>query len=167
MRISDRLSGLVTAALGIAVVAMAATFPPMPGQPVGPALFPTVIGCGLVLFGFLLAWSGAGTKGTLRLAPLAQGRTAWIEFDEWVRRPRMVVNLILVVGCLLFYSFAVDFLGFLITAVIFLAVLFAAFGVRRALIPPVAAGVALLIHYAFYSLLRVPLPWGVLEAIAW
>jgi putative tricarboxylic transport membrane protein len=156
MRISDRLSGFVTAALGIAVVAMAATFPPMPGQPVGPALFPTVIGCGLVLFGFLLAWSGAGTKGT-----------AWIEFDEWVRRPRMVVNLSLVVGCLLFYSFAVDFLGFLITAVIFLAALFAAFGVRRALIPPVAAGVALLIHYAFYSLLRVPLPWGMLEAIAW
>jgi hypothetical protein len=23
------------------------------------------------------------------------------------------------------------------------------------------------IHYAFYTLLRVPLPWGVLEGIAW
>jgi putative tricarboxylic transport membrane protein len=156
MRFSDRLSGLVTAAVGIAVVGMAASFPPMPGQPVGPALFPTVIGGGLVLFGLLLAWSGTGTKGA-----------AWIQFDDWVRRPRMVLNLVVVIGSLLFYSFAVDFLGFLITAVVFLAVLFAAFGVRRALIPPMAAGVALLIHYAFYSLLRVPLPWGMLEAIAW
>ena len=125
MRISDRLSGLVTAALGIAVVAMAATFPPMPGQPVGPALFPTVIGCGLVLFAVPARLERRRDEGTLRLAPLAQGRTAWIEFDEWVRRPRMVVNLSLVVGCLLFYSLAVDCLGFFITAFIFLAVLFA------------------------------------------
>jgi putative tricarboxylic transport membrane protein len=27
--------------------------------------------------------------------------------------------------------------------------------------------VTLVIHYAFYSLLRVPLPWGVLERFAW
>jgi putative tricarboxylic transport membrane protein len=25
----------------------------------------------------------------------------------------------------------------------------------------------LVIHYAFYKLLRVPLPWGVLQGIAW
>jgi putative tricarboxylic transport membrane protein len=156
VRLSDRFSGLVTLAVGIVVVAMAATFPPMPGQPVGPSLFPTIIGAGLVLFGLLLAVGGSGATGT-----------AWIEFDEWLRRPRMVLNLVVVVGSLLFYSFAVDFLGFLITAAIFLIVLLTAFGVRRALIPPLAAGVALLIHYSFYSLLRVPLPWGLLESIAW
>ncbi len=42
--------------------------------------------------------------------------------------------------------------------------LFLAFGVARRWILPLAASVTLVIHYAFYSLLRVPLPWGVLEA---
>jgi putative tricarboxylic transport membrane protein len=31
----------------------------------------------------------------------------------------------------------------------------------------VAFLMALAIHYAFYKLLRVPLPWGVLQGIAW
>ena len=32
---------------------------------------------------------------------------------------------------------------------------------------PVALVMTLLIHYAFYKLLRVPLPWGVLQPFAW
>jgi putative tricarboxylic transport membrane protein len=32
---------------------------------------------------------------------------------------------------------------------------------------PIALVLTLLIHYAFYKLLRVPLPWGVLQPIAW
>jgi putative tricarboxylic transport membrane protein len=39
-------------------------------------------------------------------------------------------------------------------------------------VPPLRALVVstlmtLLIHYAFYKLLRVPLPWGVLQPFAW
>ena len=54
-----------------------------------------------------------------------------------------------------------------VTALIFLGILMLAFDVRRARILPLALGVAVAIHYAFYSLLRVPLPWGVLEGVAW
>ena len=32
---------------------------------------------------------------------------------------------------------------------------------------PLAAGVTLALHFAFYTLLHVPLPWGWLEGIAW
>ena len=32
---------------------------------------------------------------------------------------------------------------------------------------PIALIVTLLSHYAFYKLLRVPLPWGLLQGIAW
>jgi putative tricarboxylic transport membrane protein len=32
---------------------------------------------------------------------------------------------------------------------------------------PIALIMTLAIHYAFYKLLRVPLPWGVLMPIAW
>jgi putative tricarboxylic transport membrane protein len=32
---------------------------------------------------------------------------------------------------------------------------------------PLAVVVTLIIHYAFYKLLRVPLPWGLLQGVAW
>jgi putative tricarboxylic transport membrane protein len=46
-------------------------------------------------------------------------------------------------------------------------VLWFAFGVRRRVILPMAIAVTLTIHYMFYSVLRVPLPWGLLGGIAW
>ena len=155
MKLSDTIAGLLTAALGIAVAASASTFPAMPGQPVGPALFPGVIGVALVLLGVTLTVAGART------------RARWIEFDAWARRPRMVVNFALVIADLVFYALAVDRLGFLITAVAFLSILFLAFGVRRTRIVPLAIAATFAIHYGFYTLLRVPLPWGPLEGIAW
>ncbi len=84
-----------------------------------------------------------------------------------MRRPRMVGNFAVVVGSLLFYALVVDRLGFFITSIVFLGVLFLAFGVSRRRIVPLALAVTLVIHYGFYTLLRVPLPWGVLEGIAW
>jgi putative tricarboxylic transport membrane protein len=79
----------------------------------------------------------------------------------------MVANFALVIADVVFYAVAVDWLGFFITASVFLSVLFLAFGVRRARIVPLAAIVTLGLHYSFYTLLRVPLPWGLLGGIAW
>lgn len=155
MKLNDTLSGLLILIAGMAVVAQARTFPSMPGQSIGPALFPSLIGGGLMLCGVALVlsrrWRGA----------------PWFQTDHWVRRPRMVLNFGLVFVDLVFYAIAVGRLGFFITALIFLSVLMLAFGVPRRRIMPLAMAVTLLIHYAFYSLLRVPLPWGVLEAVAW
>jgi putative tricarboxylic transport membrane protein len=156
MRLSDTLSGLLIAILGAAVALYARTFPPMPGQPVGPSLFPTLIGCGLLLFGTALMIGGA--RGT---------RDPWIRFDDWIGRPRMILNFALVVGAVILYAMSVHWLGFLIAASAFLTVLFLAFGVRPSRSVPVAIAVTVVVHYAFYTLLRVPLPWGVLEGIAW
>ena len=49
-------------------------------------------------------------------------------------------------------------------------VLLALFLVLR--VPPlravlIAVIAALVVHFAFYKLLRVPLPWGVLTGVAW
>lgn len=155
MKLNDTLSGLLILIAGMAVVAQARTFPSMPGQSIGPALFPSLIGGGLMLCGVALVLSRRG-----RGAP-------WFQADPWVRRPRMVLNFGLVFVDLVFYAIAVGRLGFFITALIFLSVLMLAFGVPRRRIMPLAMAVTLLIHYAFYSLLRVPLPWGVLDSIAW
>jgi putative tricarboxylic transport membrane protein len=156
MKLTDRVAGFLAIVLGASVVLHTRTFPPMPGQPVGPAMFPAAIGVLLVIAGIALI-AGDARHG-------AGGR---IELADWARRPRMVLNFALVIVDLLFYALAVTELGFLITAIIFVSVLMLAFGVRRRHILPLAVAVTLVIHYGFYTLLRVPLPWGVLEGIAW
>ncbi len=155
MRLSDPVAGLLIVAFGTTIAAHARTFPSVTGQTVGPALFPMLIGGGLVLLGVGLFASGIrrGTRG--------------IELDDWVHRPRMVLNFALVIVDLVFYAIAVDLLGFFLTAFIFLSVLMLGFGVKRTWIAPLAATVTVAMHYAFYTLLRVPLPWGLLEALAW
>src|SRR5687767_5853916 len=107
MRINDTLSGLLLLMFGTAVAVYAATFPATSGQTIGPGLFPMLIGCGLSLCGAGLVWSE-------RRQPGAQ----WIEFEEWVRRPRLALNAALVVAALIFYTLAVDTLGFFITALV-------------------------------------------------
>jgi putative tricarboxylic transport membrane protein len=97
-----------------------------------------LIGCGLSLCGAALVWSG-------RLQPGAH----WIEFEEWVRRPRLALNAALVVAALIFYALAVDTLGFFITAFVLLAVLMAAFGVSPKWISPIAIVVTFGLHVAF------------------
>ena len=57
--------------------------------------------------------------------------------------------------------------GFLILAPILLWVWFTTLGVRRMAAIVVAVVATLVIWYAFYKVLRVPLPWGVLQGFIW
>ena len=82
---------------------------------------------------------------------------AWIS----QRRPRLGVAS--VIAGLLFYILAADKLGFHITGIVLLASWIRILGRswRVAAIVAVVATVA--IHLSFYKLLRIPLPWGLLE----
>jgi putative tricarboxylic transport membrane protein len=156
MRSSDLATGLLLIVVGLAVAGYAQTFPPMPGQPIGPSMFPTVIGVGLALVGAVIGISG-----------LKHRNARWFEADDWTRSPRAFGRVALVTGVLIAYTALVDRLGFLVTGTLLLSVLLAAFGTRRRSIVPLAIGVTVLIHACFYTGLGVPLPWGVLEPIAW
>jgi putative tricarboxylic transport membrane protein len=156
MRFSDTAAGLIVTALGLGVAGYARTFPPMPGQDIGPSFFPVIIGVGLVVFGLTLAFSGQRQAGSAHVA-----------FDEWVRRPRAARNAALVAGMLAFYVTSADALGFLPAAAVLLVVLWLALGARGRWLAPLALGIALFVHYAFYTVLGVPLPWGLLDPIAW
>lgn len=156
MRLNDSLSGLLLVVFGVVVAISAAAFPESGGQTIGPGLFPATIGVGLALSGAVLAWSGRRMRDA-----------QWLTFEEWVAEPRMMLNAALVIGALIFYALVVETVGFFITAFVFLAILFLAFGVNRRWIAPLAVMVTLGLHFAFYSLLRVPLPWGWLESVAW
>lgn len=157
MRLNDSLIALLLIALAVGVIAYASGFPPMPGQTFGPGLFPTVIGAGLILSGL----------GLIVSRVRAADKQAVIELDGWVRTPRLLFDFALVVGGLLFYILLSEDLGYFIAAPIALAAFLFATGTRMLVALPVAVIVPALMHYIFYTLLKVPLPWGVLTRYAW
>ncbi len=155
MRIHDSLTGGLLLLLSLAVLWHIQGFPPAPGQPYGPALFPGLIAGGLALASLALLWQG-----------LRSGRP-WLEVDAGLRSGRQLAAFAAALAGMVFYILAVDALGFIVCSVIVLMALLVALRVRV----PVALAVALLatlvIHTCFYKLLRVPLPWGWLQPIAW
>jgi putative tricarboxylic transport membrane protein len=157
MKLNDAVFGLLLILLGAAVLGAIQGYPKIPGQPVGPALFPGLIAAGLCLAGVLLVASGVRRRA----------EHPWLAWDEWVRSPRHVLGFVVLLAAILFYILAADTLGFLLTAPIVLGALFLVLRVPpgRALLIAVVA--TLLVHFAFYKLLRVPLPWGVLKGFAW
>jgi putative tricarboxylic transport membrane protein len=161
MKLNDAVSGALLALLGAAIVFHVQAFPHIPGQNVGPALFPGLVAAALVVCGAILLVKG------LRARRIAATATPWFEAPEWLRSPRHVLAFVVLAASNVFYLLAVDTLGFLLTAFAYLAALTWVLRVRLALVLPVALFMTLLIHYGFYKLLRVPLPWGVLQGIAW
>jgi putative tricarboxylic transport membrane protein len=81
--------------------------------------------------------------------------------------PSRLLAIILTAGAIVFYLAAANFLGFIITGIIILAVLMWSYGVAFKVLIPVSIIAAVVIHTAFYKFLSVPLPWGVLQPLAW
>jgi putative tricarboxylic transport membrane protein len=157
MRIHDSLLAVLLIALAVAIAVHARGFPPMPGQGFGPAFFPTLIAAGLLLAALVMLGS-VWRRG--RAGPP-------IELDDWVRSPRKLVEMLLLVGGVLFYILLSEPLGYFLTAPVALLMFLVATRVRMRVAVPVALLVPLLIHYIFYSGLRVALPWGILVEHAW
>ena len=157
MKLSDAVFGLLLLALGAAVIAIVSSYPTIAAQRVGPALFPGLIAIGLVIGGLILIVRGWRARATV----------PWIRFEPWVHSPRHVAGALGVIGSVLFYILAANWLGFLLTSLIILSVLFRLFGVALGRSIVIAAIATFVIHFAFYKLLRVPLPWGVLTNYAW
>ncbi|QQP91127.1 tripartite tricarboxylate transporter TctB family protein [Skermanella sp. TT6] len=157
MRINDAILGAVLLAFALAIGLYARTLPTIPGQEYGAAVFPTWIAfaigaCSLVLIaGGLRHWAETGA----------------VSLASWARSGHHLRALGITVALVVFYILVSTPLGFIPTAFVTLTVLFAVLGVRPALAPVLAAVLTMVIHYGFYSLLRVPLPWGVLTPWAW
>ena len=157
MKLNDAVFGLLLMLLGAAVLVAIQGYPKIPGQPVGPALFPGLIAAGLCIGGVLLVARGWRERAG----------SPWVAWEDWVRSPRHVLALAVLLGSVVFYILAADKLGFLPTAPVILAALFLVLRVPPLRAVTIAIVATLLVHFAFYKLLRVPLPWGVLKGIAW
>jgi putative tricarboxylic transport membrane protein len=161
VKLDDTVWGALFALLGAAILWHVQGFPRIPGQNVGPALFPGALAVAMLVCGAILIVTG------LKARRAAGGATRWAAAPEWFRSRRHVVAFLVLVAINLFYLLVVDRLGFLLTAFVYLAALMSVLRLRPAIAMSVAFLMALAIHYAFYKLLRVPLPWGVLQGIAW
>lgn len=157
MKINDAFWGVLLMALGAAVLLAVRGYPNIPGQPVGPALFPGLIALGLCAGGALLVWQGRRDR--------AHG--PWLAWEDWVRSPKHARALAVLLGSVVFYILVSDALGFLITAVLMLMALFRSLQVAWGRSAFWAVVATLVVHFAFYKLLRVPLPWGILTPMAW
>jgi len=156
VRLNDAVIGVALILFALVMIWHTRTFPAMPGQNYGPALFPTLIGVGFIVTGVILTVSGLRRRD---LEPLVGG-------GEWLRSGPHVVNFLAVVGGLLLYILVSDWLGFILTSLLLLfgwLVLFR--GGKPISSLAIALAVTLAVNYAFSQLLLVPLPLGLLQPL--
>jgi putative tricarboxylic transport membrane protein len=150
-RRADLGVGAALALLAAAVLWSARAFPVVPGQKLGAGFLPMLVGAGLLLCGVALvvrAW---------RSLPVAEGESASAAAAEHYGSAAVIVAAI--AG----YLLLADKLGFLLVAPVALFAMQRAFAVGWGASLAWAIGGTLVVHLAFYKLLRVPLPWGVLR----
>lgn len=150
MQRTDRWVGIGLALLALAVLWTARAFPNVPGQKLGAALLPMIVGSGLLLcaIGLVLrSLSAAAYAGEPPRA--AQGSEHF-------------GSALVIIGAVLAYLLLSERLGFLLIAPLCLLAVFRALRVGWGPAVGWALGGTLLVHLAFYKLLRVPLPWGVI-----
>lgn len=149
----DRGLSAAMAALGAAMLYTGSQLPAVPGQKLGAGFLPMLVGAGLMLCAIALFWRsrhGGGPAGAE--APPVHGRGD-------------MGSAAVIVGVVLAYIFGAEWLGFLLLAPLCLLASFLALKVR--VLPAIGWALlgTLVIHLAFYKLMRVPLPWGLLRPL--
>jgi putative tricarboxylic transport membrane protein len=165
MQLSDRVTGLFMVALGGLAAYGGSRLPPVPGQQIGPNVFPLVVGIGLAICGGMIAFGIGRRYEEEAEADLAKitGQIATETGKDghphsWWRG----LTLLVPPALLLFYVLAVDRLGFLPTAAVLVLITSLALGARLRLAVAMAIGAPLFVNLVFLKLLRVPLPSGLL-----
>jgi putative tricarboxylic transport membrane protein len=160
VRINDAVFGGALLAVALAVLLQALTFPEMPGQHYGPALFPSLIAGGFGICGVILC-----VQGVRRLA--ADG--GLVRLEPWARSGGRLLDVVLILAGVAAYVLLSARLGFLLAGGGLLFVWILRFrGARRAASSlAIAFLAALAIDYAFRRVLLVPLPLGPLAGLIW
>ncbi len=184
----DTPIGAVLLLLAVVVLWHVRSYPPSPGQPYNAALFPGIAAAALAIAAVLLMAQGLRRRRVAqreaadekRRADADRARTDGIGADAGTDAgtdgmevlptadvPSRLLAILLTAGAIVFYLVLANVLGFVLTGILLLAILMWAYGVRPTVFVPVSIIATLLIHTSFYKLLKVPLPWGILQPIAW
>jgi putative tricarboxylic transport membrane protein len=169
MKVPDWVTGAMLVALGAASYWGGSLLPPVPGQQVGPNVFPMVIGGALVTCGVLIMLGvGRTFEEDEKIVTSARGDVA---DGDTIDPPRGYVATFLGGGwkvllppvALFFYYFASERLGFWITALVMVFGLAWSQGAKLKHAVALAIVAPAVLHLVFYKLLRVPLPPGLLK----
>jgi putative tricarboxylic transport membrane protein len=161
MFIPDKVSGMMLVGLGAAATYGGSLLPPVPGQQVGPNVFPMVVGIGLMLCGAMITFGIGSVLEQEAEADLA----AHSDKVEPATSASPLVNAaktLLPPALLLAYVFVGDRLGFVPTAFAIVLAISLTMGARLKLALPLALIAPVVVHLIFLKLLRVPLPPGLL-----
>ncbi len=139
-----RLPGLVVGLLGVSAILGARSFPSPPGQLYGPAMFPTVIGVGLMVCGLAIAMRQAPTTSSLGEPDAPGGRRAALIY---AMAPAVILILFETLGWPLICAAMVA--GLLMLA-----------GAKPLNATLVGCGIAVFTWVVFAMVLRVPLSRG-------
>ena len=150
MQLNDRLIGALAICGGVAVIVGTLGFRELPGQQFGSAFFPQVVGVAFIMTGLaMLATRAEGPR--LRVSDLLRGKAKW----------QTAAALMAAIG----WVIASPYLGFVATTLLMIWVLIVVAGGRVIPAGITALILALLLFLVFGVLLRVPLPFGVIERL--
>lgn len=155
MRIGDGIFGLMIITLGCAVIWYAGSFPNAAGSYYGPALFPRIIGTGLVVSGLFLVVRAV----RFRISGFSIGMVP--PFDD----PRALPGAAFVVASVLAFALLGDTVGYQI--ITFLTLLVAFLGLRGGVVfcTGMALGLTIAFDVMFRILLNVSIPSGPLTGV--
>lgn len=142
-------------AIGAGVAAEARTFPSVPGQPYGGAVFPILTGAALAVLGASLCASG--WRDFRRLPAFSP--------PPWAKSPRDVAAVLLTVAGLSFCALFAEQLGFAACIFALTFPLQLRLGARAGRAMAVSVLTAAAIEAGFVWLLGAPLPRGVVESL--
>lgn len=157
MRFNNVIPGSLLILFALAVIAYASSFPHLHGQSYGPDLFPTLIGIGLAVCGAILIVQGLSQRA----------QEPMVDIGDWAQNRHNIADVVILLGCMVFYILASDTLGFIPTSLLIMTTLLLRFGSSWRESITLAILTTFIIHTLFAKLLLVPLPWGILLPVAW
>jgi hypothetical protein len=156
---SDIAVGLVIAAIGAAIVLASRSLHPIVGAHFGPALFPTILGVGMIVGGALLIKEAAMTGTRPETAGESSETVAGDSLDALRHKPRYAALVWVVVGTAL-SAWLLSPIGFVPYCTILLGGMMLLLGVRFVPALALALPLSIGIYLVFVHLLLVPLPVG-------
>jgi len=159
MNKKDQYCGIILLGLGSWIAWESHKFPVLAGMQYGPGLFPMIAAFGLIVCGALIFISSL-----VAVRPAAVREKS---AEDNIRLYRPTFNALSVIIAVIFYAMFLETAGFHLVSFIVLFLLFNVLQVRWTFSFILAIGVTIGVHLIFYSFLHVPLPWGILEPLAW